>query len=437
MNADVRSASSSNKDQEHQLQLNKYARKAAETLPAMISAIKTFSNAPQDVLAHTKLVHAARPCIQPGFALIESAIICSPFIADTEVQASLTKASAVTGDSLLTLDKILKLVDDLNSDYQMENAMISIKSIKRDLIVEESAGFDSVYATSELAQADLFGVAASIHATIAMLAETATKGNEKETGAAATNAVLALQSLSVAVHGYAAFEEDENYRDQLLNATSGVGDTLAALLAASKLMTAGNYKEDISVMALKTSKAVNGIVGYMPGQRELELAMINVSDIVEKAGLYTNEFKSASDKNVDAEQSLTSLENTATKMVTTANSILASSRGTTEELNRGTKHIVQAFKEFVDATLLHGSNVDEATTEALSSIIQDVGTFTATLLQGSKGLAADKQNINFRDQLLESAKEISDSMSGLLGIFSLTFMHRNLLCIGYWTHRVQ
>jgi hypothetical protein len=306
----------------------------------MISAVKSFLNAPSDIMAHTKLIYATKPCLQPGFAFIESAQIANPSIADTVVQSSLAKSAKMTEDNLFTLDKLLKMIDDLNSSYQMENAMMSIKSIQKDLIVQESTGFNSMYATSELAQADLFGVAASIQATIAMLAETAAKGNEKEAGVIATDAVLALQSLSMAVQGYAATEEDESFRDQLLDATSGVGDTLIDLLAAAKEMAAGNYNEEISFLAMNASKALTGVVGCMPGQRELEAAIAEVSDITENVGSNTQEFKSAADKNADIVESRVALQNNATKMTMTSNSILASSKGNTDDLKNGAKMLV-------------------------------------------------------------------------------------------------
>jgi talin len=384
----------------------------------MISAVKSFLNAPSDIMAHTKLIHAAKPCLQPGFALIESAHIANPSIADTVVQASLAKSAKQTEDNLFNLDKLLKLIDDLNSSYQMENAMMSIKSIQKDLVVQESTGFNSLYATSELAQADLFGVAASIQSTIAMLAETAAKGNEKEAGMIATDAVLALQSLSMAVQGYAATEEDVDYRDQLLDATAGVGDTLIDLLAAAKDMAAGNYNDEMSFLAMNASKALTGVVGCMPGQRELEAAIAEVSDITENVGSSTQEFKSAADKNADIVHSRVALQNSATKMTMTSNSILASSKGGTDDLKNGAKMLTQAFRDMVDATLVYGGNVDEVTGANLSSIIQEAGTSTTILLQASKGLNSDKENIGYRDQLIDATREISDNMSGLLEICS-------------------
>jgi talin len=418
MNANARAAAPSNRNQGLQLQLNQSARKVNETLPPMISAIKSFSNAPSDLMAHTKLIHAAKPCVQSGFALVECSNIANPSIADTVVQSSLAKAAKTTDDNLHNLDKALKLVDDLNSTYQMDNAMMSIKSIQADLIVQDSTGFNSMYATSELAQEDLFGVAASIQATIAMLAETAAKGNEKETGTLATDAVLALQSLSMAVQGFAATEEDESFRDQLLDATSSVGDTLIDLMAAAKEMAAGGtYNEQMSMLAMNASNALTGVVGCMPGQRELEAAIADVSDIVENVGAITG-FKSAADKNSDIGASRVALQNSATKMSMTANSLLASSKGTTEDLKNGATTLVDAFRDIVDATLNYGTNVDEATGTNLSSVIQEVGTSTTILLQASKGLASDKENINSRDQLLEASKEISDAMDGLLEICS-------------------
>jgi hypothetical protein len=94
----------------------------------------------------------------------------------------------------------------------------------------------------------------------------------------ATDAVLALQSLSLAVQRYAATEEDVNFRDQLLEATSGVGDTLI------------NFRRGEGDGSWELQRGDQSL-GY---ECFYEAAVAEVSDIVEKVGSHTSQLEMGS-----------------------------------------------------------------------------------------------------------------------------------------------
>ena len=160
------------------------------------------------------------------------------------------------------------------------------------------------------------------------------------------------------------------------------------------------------------------VVECMPGQRELENAIVAISEIVEELDFVEITNKSAEEKQAELIEARLALQTYGTKMTMAANALFSASTGTSLDLKNGAESIVEAFRNMVKSTANFGSNSDEAVFGKLASFIQDAGISCTILLQASKGFAADNSNINFRDQLLDSAKSISDAMSGILELCS-------------------
>ncbi|KAJ3396785.1 Talin-1 [Lobulomyces angularis] len=408
----------SNRNQASQLQLNLSARKVNETLPAIISSLKSYSNKPDDLISQTKLTASAKQALNPGYLCITTAKASGPSIGDVVAQSQLLSTAKQHEDALNYLEKMVKLVEELNADGQIDNAIKSIQSIQKELTVVQlpSTAIDFQPLNTEDAQLELYSVANSIQNTITLIAETAAKGNERQTGIVVTDAVLALQSLSMAVQGFAATEEDVDLKDMLFNATSSVGDTLCALISAAKQLgdTGTSENIDFSALASNASKAMESVVECLPGQKEMEAAITAVSTIVEDLFSNSKNFSSVKKTDDQIKEARQNLQTFSTKLSIDANNLLSSLKGSTNEIKEAAEKFVEDFKIMSETALSFGSRFDEAGKEKLMIMIQDIGTSSTIALQAAKSLSSDKENVSYREQLFKSAKSINDSMNSIL-----------------------
>ena len=227
----AKSSASSNRNQASQLQLNQSARNINEIIPVLIPALKTFQNFQKDLVSQISLINAAKEAIQPGISFIISSKAAIPTIGDGAVQSQLSASTLKNEEDLKSLEKALKLADELKSDEnQIDNALDSIKNIQRDLALVRHTPNQLGINSPESAQAELFSVAFSIQNTITDLVNSANQGDSKQMAQVATDAVMALNALSLATQGYIASGADGDLSAAMLDAASGVADTLSSLI---------------------------------------------------------------------------------------------------------------------------------------------------------------------------------------------------------------
>ena len=227
----AKSSASSNRNQASQLQLNQSARNIKEIIPVLIPALKTFQNFQKDLVSQISLINAAKEAIQPGNSFIISSKAAIPTIGDGAVQSQLSASTLKNEEDLKSLEKAVKLADELKSDEnQIDNALDSIKNIQRDLELVRQTPNQLGINSPESAQAELFSVAFSIQNTITDLVNSANQGDSKQMAQVATDAVMALNALSLATQGYIASGADGDLSAAMLDAASGVADTLSSLI---------------------------------------------------------------------------------------------------------------------------------------------------------------------------------------------------------------
>ena len=196
-----------------------------------------------------------------------------------------------------------------------------------------------------------------------------------------------------------------------------MGDTLGALIGAVKIMADGGGSSQLKSLANDASLAIGNVVDCFPGQRDLESAIVRIGDIVDRLGDISSN-KTAQEKASLIKESRINLQQAATKMTNASDNILSVGKGSAEEVKEGSESFVEAFKTLVATTYNFGSNVDDQISGKLTIVLQEVGYASTTLLQSTKKVAIDFENKDYRDQLHDSAKLISDAMNSLLEICS-------------------
>ncbi|KAJ3091552.1 Talin-1, partial [Quaeritorhiza haematococci] len=442
----AKSVAASNRNQQSQLALNQAARKVNETTPMLVTAMKGYLGKTDDLTNQIKLINAAKQFIVPVEAMVSAAKVAAPTTGDAGQTQLLTAAKQVN-DDLRAVEKAFRLADELSQQLQLESALISVKGIQKELqsVQEGQPAPSSSTAqpmSAEHAQQELASMASSITNAIGQLAAAASQKNEKFMGIAATDAVMALQALSVAAQGYAAMvgEEEVDLKSQMLNAANGVASTMSSLLSKAKqvalvdgagdvggdgevvdpataAMNAAAAATDLESLIQSANRALGGIIDALPGQRDLERAVGSIGQIVESMAAYRGGVRPDS----SYQNAQKRVQGAASEMAMATNNIVSASNGAFTDLKPAADGFEQAFRNLTDATLIFGATTsDVAMMGKLVDFLQDLGASSTSLLQFTKSSSADRQNTDLRNRLLNAARHVGEAMNFLLDMCSVS-----------------
>lgn len=414
----AKAAAPSNRHQSSQLQLNQAARKVNEILPQLTAAVQAYQKNPDDLICRVKLVNLSKQMVLPGFAFVSISKLSSPTIGDSICQSQLLNTARQSEEDIRALERSQKIAEQINSELQVDSALRSIKNIQKDLMAAQEIGFDTNSETSPL---ELFSVASSIQQTISQLASAAAQQNERNTDFAATDAVMALQALSMAAQGFAAVESDIDFKQQILGAASGVADTLSSLISAAKTVASGSSTHEANETNLKSlvegaAHALDTIVEFLPGQKDLEVAI----NSVEKTLSVLPSMKVKAVAASDPKEAEAKLMESAAKVTAAAHAVVQATRGTLSDLQTSLSAFTTAFETVTEASVIFDttSSIKSNDVHSTSSILKELGESSAVLLNAAKAGFAEKDNQKIRQQLAESTRKFTKTTTKIIDVCS-------------------
>ena len=165
---------------------------------------------------------------------------------------------------------------------ELESAMDVIKSLAKELAeVKREAAQGQLLPlpgqTVESCSLELGATSKTVGSSMAQLLTAANQGNENYTGIAARDTANALQVLTSAVRGVAAFTKDRQTQDYIIMTAQQVMDQSVGLISEVKQTlenpTAPNKQQRLAQAAKKVSQALNHMVNCLPGVIEYENAI--------------------------------------------------------------------------------------------------------------------------------------------------------------------
>ncbi|RKO94095.1 talin 1 [Blyttiomyces helicus] len=417
-----RTVAQSNRNQGSQLQLNQAAKRVAEVTPTLVTALKTALSNPDDSVSQSKMMQATKQILSPANALVSAAKVAAPTTADSAAQAGLLTAAKQNADDLRALEKAFRLAEEANAGMELQNAIESLQGIEDELLAalqNQNALVAADGFSLEATQMELTGAIKSVQSSVAQLLSGAMQGNDRIAGTAATDAVAALQTLTFAAMSLAASEDDLDLRSKLLDATRNIAAALAMVIGTTNSsMEDPEALASLSDLSKELNNALNSAVDLMPGQRDLDRAILGIAQILQDMAR-TGGVGSGTMRGESFQSAQSKLQAAATSLTVAGNKLVRASKGSAADLAEAASKFLQSFAKLADTgSIFAVATQDRSVAGRLQEIMAEVGSAGEKILVSTKSAASDPSHAGLKAALLASAKGLSESVNKLLEICS-------------------
>ncbi|KAK0132068.1 Talin-1 [Merluccius polli] len=412
-------AASSNKNPAAQQQLVQSCKVVAEQIPQLVQGVRGSQSQPDSPSAQLALIAASQNFLQPGAKMATSAKATVPTIGEQASAMQLSQCAKTLASALAELRTASQKAQEACGPLEMDNALSLIRGLERDMQeAKASAGAGRLKPlpgeTLDKCSQDLVSSTKSVSSAIAQLLSEATQGNENYTGMAARDVVQALRSLAMAARGVGATTANPQACDAMLNCAADVMDKSGSLIEETKRAVAKpgdpESQQRLAQVAKAVSQALNRCVNSLPGQRDVDNAIRAVGEA--SKSLLADSFPSSgkSFQEVQAQ-----LNQAAAGLNQSANELVHSSRGTTQDLARSTSKFGEDFNNFLEAGVdMAGTSQSKEDQTQVVSNLKTISMSSSKLLLAAKALSTDSNSPNLKNQLAAAARAVTDSINQLI-----------------------
>uniref|UniRef100_A0A8C5CLV6 Talin 1 n=1 Tax=Gadus morhua TaxID=8049 RepID=A0A8C5CLV6_GADMO len=377
-------AASSNRNAASQQQLVQSCKVVAEQIPQLVQGVRGSQSQPDSPSAQLALIGASQNFLQVHMLHLQE----QNWMSKPHHQRCVSKCGPFA--LLLFLQPGAKMAT---------SAKATVPTIGEQL---------------EKCSQDLVSSTKSVSSAIAQLLSEATQGHENYTGMAARDVAQALRSLASAARGVGATAGNPQACDAMLNCAADVMDKSGSLIEETKRAVAKpgdpESQQRLAQVAKAVSQALNRSVNSLPGQRDVDNAIRAVGEASKT--LLADSFPSSgkSFQEVQAQ-----LNQAAAGLNQSANELVHSSRGTTQELARSTSKFGGDFNNFLEAgvDMAGTSQTKEDQTQVVSNL-KTISMSSSKLLLAAKALSTDPGSPNLKNQLAAAARAVTDSINQLI-----------------------
>lgn len=266
--------------------------------------------------------------------------------------------------------------------------------------------------TPEFGAEQLTSSSKSINQNVSQLISAAAQGNEIYTDKAARDTAQSLKQLAGAVRTVAATTNNPDIQRKIIYSGQDVLLHSAKLINETEksLQTVG-ITDGLQDAAKSISQALNGTIGCLPGQKDVDSAITNIiewSSIID-SGRYPATNKSYG----ELQQEL----NTAAANLNEASSVVVVSVRSPTQLASSSKDFSLAFHDLLDVSMeMAGQTKDSAIRNEMVHSLKSVSTSSSSLLTTSKALSADPMLPNGKNQLTAAARAVTDTINHLVNV---------------------
>uniref|UniRef100_A0A8W8NUC3 Talin IBS2B domain-containing protein n=1 Tax=Magallana gigas TaxID=29159 RepID=A0A8W8NUC3_MAGGI len=256
--------------------------------------------------------------------------------------------------------------------------------------------------TVEASAMKLGSTSKDVGSAMAQLLTAASQGNENYVGVAARDTANALRVLTEATRSVASTSEDIEVRRQVIDSARDVIDKWTHLLEETK--RAMNDPENpenqarLNQVAKAVSSALNNCVNALPGQRDVDNAIRQITDSSQEL---------ASTKYPSTDRTFQEIQieiNAAVNLNQAASDIVTASRGTPKQLAESSGEYSSSYSEFIKSGLtMAGLSKDGDTQNQIVGGLKNVSMVSSKLLLAAKSVSADPNAPNTKNLLPQAA----------------------------------
>lgn len=419
--AAAQGASQYNQNHRSQEELLESCKEVAEVLPKLVQGVKSTMMDVDNPSSQLALISSCEMMLQPGNKMVAASKAAMPTITDQSATLQLNNATKQMTNALTELRSSLLKAQEACGSLELENALDLIRSLDDELLAFKKAAENMELKplpgeTMENSALQLGAISKVVGSSMAQLLTAASQGNENYTGIAARDTGSALKILTKAVRGVAATSTDRDLQGKIIDNARDVMDKSTLLIQESQRAMNNPSNPDIqqrlTQVAKTVSTALNNCVNCLPGQKDVDDAIKNITDASQI--LNSREFP-LSNKPYSELQS--NLSNAAASLNIAATDVVASSKGSPAHLATSSKKFGKAFNELLDSGVeIIGGTKDTEVRSSMVVSLKNVSMVSSKLLVAAKSVAADPGAPNAKNQLASAARSVTESINNLINV---------------------
>ncbi|XP_030385593.1 talin-2 isoform X4 [Scaptodrosophila lebanonensis] len=383
----------------------------ADTIPRLVTSVKTTRAQPDDANAQLNLIEAAEQFIMPALQVSKSSRALQPTVTDIPSAAQLSKSALYLGQTVSELHSVAQRARDACGGQELESALEAVRNLHNVLDDTRNAAQTGNLRplpgeTVENTANELRRSAKNVGIALRQLLSSVMHGQRNYVGVGGRDTALALGDFTKSVHGVAATTQNP----AIIDCADDVVTISAHLIeeAQRTLHNAGDRNALIQA-GRDVTNALSRTVDCIPGQREVDVALRNVSDLSEILSMSEFPPSTRTYKILQSE-----LKQVAEDL-SIAGGQIVQSYASPAQLAETSQHFGANYRDLLSVSMeMAGQTQDEVVRSQMIECLRNLSTQSCSLLSTAKSVAADPGQPNAKNLLHAAARSVTESINQLV-----------------------
>lgn len=398
-------------DHQTKEQLLQDCKRAADTIPRLVTSVKTTRSSPDDPNAQLNLIEAAEQFIEPAIQVSRSARALQPTVTDIPSATQLSKSALYLGQTVSELNSAAQRAREACGGQELESALEAVRNLHNVLDdTRKAAQSGSIRPlpgeTIENTAQQLRVSAKNVGLALRQLLSSVIQEQRRYAGVAGRDTALALGDFTKSVHGVAATTKNPTVIDC---ADEVVLHSARLIEEAQRTLQNVGSTDALTQAGRDVTAAISKTVDCIPGQREVDNALRNVSELSEILSM--SEFP-PSDRNYNTLQS--ELKQVA-EGLSVASGHIVQAYDSPAQLADTSQNFAANYRDLLAVSMeMAGQTQDEVVRSEMIDRLRNVSTQSCSLLSTAKSIAADPGQPNAKNLLHAAARSVTESINKLV-----------------------
>ncbi|XP_070064766.1 talin-2 isoform X4 [Drosophila virilis] len=400
--------------QDHQTKesLLQDCKRVADTIPRLVTSLKTTRAQPDDAHAQLNLIEAAEQFIEPALQVSKSSRALRPTVTDIPSAAQLSKSALHLGQTVSELHSVAQRARDACGGQELESALEAVRKLHHVLDDTRQAALAGQLRplpgeTVENTADELRKSAKNVGIALSQLLSSVLQGQRSYAGAAGRDTALALGDFTKSVHGVAATTQNP----AIIECADDVVTSSAQLIEQAQRTLQGiSDPQALTQAGRDVTGALSRTVDCIPGQREVDAALRNVSELSEI--LSVSEFPPSNRPYAELQSELKQVA----EQLSSAGGQIVQSYASPALLADSSQNFAANYRDLLSVSMQMAgqTQTDEPVRSQMIDCLRNVSTQSCSLLSTAKSIAADPGQPNAKNLLHAAARSVTESINQLV-----------------------
>ncbi|XP_017074044.1 talin-2 isoform X2 [Drosophila eugracilis] len=387
------------------------SKRLADTIPRLVTSVKTTRGQPDDPNAQLNLIEAAEQFIEPALQVSKSSRALQPTVTDIPSATQLSKGALHLGQCVSELHSVAQRARDACGGQELESSLEEVRKLHDVLDDTRQAAIAGQLRplpgqTVESTADELRKSAKNVGIALSQLLSSVLHNQRSYAGAAGRDTALALGDFTRSVHGVAATTQNP----AIIDCADDVVSSSARLIEqAQRTLQGVSNPEALTQAGREVTGALSATVDCIPGQREVDVALRNVSDLSEILSM--SEFPPSSRPYATLQSELKQVA----EQLSTAGGEIVVSYSSPALLAESSQNFAANYRDLLSVSMeMAGQTQEEEVRSQMIESLRHVSTQSCSLLSTAKSIAADPGQPNAKNLLHAAARGVTESINQLV-----------------------